>query len=266
MITQIFYFSATGNSLALARNIAMELGETELISIPKINGNCVTVIAPRIGLVFPVYAWGLPRIVADFVKKLKLDKDQYIFAVATAGGTPCNTLMELRKLLRKGGADLNAGFVVKESNHSPMSEDEPLIKFVSNIAGKQPELSQKRLPEIINTIKSNQQHRLESSSTLANFFGSLLHKVAIVSFQKMDRDFWVNDQCNLCKTCVRICPRGNIKIADHKPTWNQNCELCFGCFQWCPQKAIQYQKDSVTMERSHHPQITTKDIVVRNEC
>jgi flavodoxin len=75
MITQIFYFSATGNSLALARNIAMELGETELISIPKVSGNCVTATAPRIGLVFPVYAWGLPRIVADFIKELKLDKD-----------------------------------------------------------------------------------------------------------------------------------------------------------------------------------------------
>jgi len=35
MKTTIYYFSATGNSLNIARNIATELGDTELVSIAR---------------------------------------------------------------------------------------------------------------------------------------------------------------------------------------------------------------------------------------
>jgi flavodoxin len=39
METMIFYFSATGNSLAVARSIADGLGNTELVSIPQAMEN-----------------------------------------------------------------------------------------------------------------------------------------------------------------------------------------------------------------------------------
>ena len=66
MRTDIYYFSGTGNSLAIAQNIAEELGDTRLIPIPKAVQNGLDTTAPQLGLVFPVYVWGLPRMVADF--------------------------------------------------------------------------------------------------------------------------------------------------------------------------------------------------------
>ena len=86
MLTKIFYFTGTGNSLAVARNIADELGNTELISISKVINENVSPDAPKIGLVFPVYMWGIPNMVVDFVNKLHITEDQYIFAVATCAG------------------------------------------------------------------------------------------------------------------------------------------------------------------------------------
>ena len=101
--------------MAATRSIAAGLGEAELISIPTVMAGRINAAAPKIGLVFPVYAWGLPRIVADFVKKLKLNKEQYVFAVATSGGTPAGTLRQLQKMLQQSGADWAAGFVVKKT-------------------------------------------------------------------------------------------------------------------------------------------------------
>lgn len=77
----------------------------------------------------------------------------------------------------------------------------------------------------------------------------------IGSFKHADNDYWVDDNCNNCRNCERICPRGNIKIKNGKPAWDHDCELCFACIQWCPQEAIQYQKGTQEITRSHHPEL-----------
>jgi len=65
----IFYFSGTGNSLQVSKDIAEQLGDIELISIPNIiNNDIIQVQAESIGIVFPVYMLGLPLIVEDFIK------------------------------------------------------------------------------------------------------------------------------------------------------------------------------------------------------
>lgn len=262
MTTKIFYFSATGNSLNIARKIANGLGETELVPIPKVMNDRIYESAPKIGLVFPVYAWGMPRIVADFIKKLKLHKEQYIFAVAVSAGNPGGTLVQLKKILRRKGVNLNAGFVVKEANYSILNKN-ALINFVRSIAGGIPKSGEERLPEILATIQNKRNHRPETSAWGANLFGSLFHGMAIQVFKKADKGYWVDDKCNNCQTCERICPRGNIRIKGGRPVWNHNCELCFACIQWCPQEAIQYQNGTQGTTRSHHPDIKLKDMILR---
>ena len=202
------------------------------------------------------------RIVMDFAEKLKLNNGQYVFAVVTCGGTPGGTLTQLQKLLQQNGTDLNAGFVVREASHAPL-KDNILMRFVRSIAGKLPQSGKERLPEIVATIKNNQQHTPEASSWAANFVGSAFHKPAINTFKKSDQNFWVDDKCNLCRTCERVCPRENIKIENDKHIWSHNCELCFACLQWCPQEAIQYQQETIMKERSHHPEVKIKDMLLR---
>ncbi|MFH0886628.1 MAG: flavodoxin domain-containing protein, partial [bacterium] len=60
MKTIIFYFSSTGNSLQLSREIAASLGDTDILSIPKAMKNMPDLSSyDRIGFVFPVHIWGL---------------------------------------------------------------------------------------------------------------------------------------------------------------------------------------------------------------
>jgi ferredoxin len=260
--TKIYYFSATGNSLATARSIASGIGETELVAIPKVINGKIDTTANKIGLIFPVYAWGMPRIVVDFVKQLKLNKEQYVFAVATCGGTPAGTLLQLKKLLKRNGADLNAGFIVRETSGS-LGMENALIRLVRSVAGKLPQPGKERIPEIIATIQKGQKRRIEGSSFVANILGSLFYHLAIDSFRKADSGYWVDENCNNCGTCEKICPRKNIKIENDKPVWHHDCELCMACIHWCPKEAIQLQTGSSGKKRYHHPEVTLKEMILR---
>ena len=67
-------FYGTGNSLAVAKSICTHLGDFELISIASLAGTSgeIQPYADRVGIVCPVFVFGLPSIVAEFVQSLGL--------------------------------------------------------------------------------------------------------------------------------------------------------------------------------------------------
>ncbi len=58
MKASIFYFSATGSCLKVARDLAKELGDAEIINIVQVNESQVVLSADRIGIIYPVYMYG----------------------------------------------------------------------------------------------------------------------------------------------------------------------------------------------------------------
>ena len=66
MRTVIFYFSGTGNCLKVARDLASELGNTELIPVAKAIKDKAKVLVECIGIIYPVYMFGMPLIVKKF--------------------------------------------------------------------------------------------------------------------------------------------------------------------------------------------------------
>ena len=84
----MYYFTGTGNSLAAARKICGHLGDCELVSIASLATTTGEIHAgsERVGIVCPVYDFGLPSIVAEFVRRLDLSSAGYCFAVLTRGG------------------------------------------------------------------------------------------------------------------------------------------------------------------------------------
>jgi MinD superfamily P-loop ATPase len=71
----------------------------------------------------------------------------------------------------------------------------------------------------------------------------------------MDRNFWVDDKCNGCGICARVCPAENIALQAAKPVWQHWCEQCLACLQGCPREAIQYGRTTPHYRRYHHPDI-----------
>ena len=84
----LFYFTATGNSLFVARELAGETGQ--LLSIPQIiKDERLDFEADEIGFIFPDYAASAPMMVREFVSKARF-KAQYIFSVITFGNFAAN--------------------------------------------------------------------------------------------------------------------------------------------------------------------------------
>jgi flavodoxin len=86
---EIYYFSGTGNTLTVAREIASRTG-ARLIPVQKvIERATIAVGAPNLCIVFPSYlapASGVPMMVLRFVKKIANLPELRVFAVCTCGG------------------------------------------------------------------------------------------------------------------------------------------------------------------------------------
>ncbi len=102
----IFVFSATGNSMHVARRIA-NATEDYIVDI----ADCLrsesfefqTSANERVGFVFPTYFLGLPLPVEKFVEKLKLHcgQDAYVYLVTTFGTSPGASAALLPRLLKE---------------------------------------------------------------------------------------------------------------------------------------------------------------------
>ena len=123
--TTIYYFSGTGNSLKIARDLSEKVSTCELTPIAKaIKKDSIESSTEKVGFIFPLYWWGLPEIVQDFVKKIDLSKTDYIFAVITcARSTFGGGLHQLKSIIEKKSKKLNAGFLIPmPDNYIPLSD------------------------------------------------------------------------------------------------------------------------------------------------
>lgn len=120
MNNKIYFYSGTGNSLWTTQNMARLLDHVELIPMKAKEGTANNIDAEFTGFIFPVHMWGLPLRVIDFIQKLKTGSTNYYFAIAVNAGQVAATLLQLKKMLQRKGADLSCGFsLCLPSNYIP---------------------------------------------------------------------------------------------------------------------------------------------------
>ncbi|MDO5843948.1 MAG: EFR1 family ferrodoxin [Methanocorpusculum sp.] len=230
----IYYFSGTGNSKWIALEIAKGISD-EAVSIPdaiKNNSEPKTIKSGEtFGIIFPVYAWDTPKIVKEFISKIKIEDGAFVFAVCTCGGECGNLFKSLAKIIK-----LNSGYSILMPNNyivlgGAYSEDE--IK--SRIAN-----AKEFIAKICASVSS------KKSEFVFHKGGFAWIKTALISlmFNKFtsDRKFFAENSCSGCGLCSRLCPVENINLENEMPVWNHKCIQCMACIQHCPKEAIQYGK------------------------
>jgi ferredoxin len=256
MKTKIYVYTGTGNSLWIARQLALELEEATIEFMPFLSKD-VLVEADRVGIIFPVHIWGLPNHVIQFVKHLQMKPETYLFALAVNAGQTAATLLQLRKLMSPLQLSLASGYsMVMPTNYIPWGGPGPI-----EAQQKLFKEAQEKVKAIAGFILRGERKKLERGPFWQNILFSLIYKMSFRQIQKMDKNFWVDDKCNRCEICSKVCPVNNIKIINERPTWFHRCEQCFACLQWCPQEAIQYGKKTPKYQRYHHPEVTLKDML-----
>ncbi|HOX32702.1 MAG TPA: EFR1 family ferrodoxin [Spirochaetales bacterium] len=265
MKTVIYYYTATGNSLALARELARGLGDASVVPMGKARGAAVKPAAERVGLVFPIYAWGAPRTVEEFAASLDPSGISYAFAIASCGGTAAGTLPRLRRILRSKGGELHAGFVVRSPGYlvsDPESKAAKLIELVRRHSGPLPGTEAERLPGILAAVAACRSSKPERGAFLGTALGDFFHGMAAKQFPAMDSGYEVSSACTGCGTCVRVCPRANVALAEGRPAWRHDCDNCGACATWCPSRAIS-QAGGLAPTGKHRAEVRLEDMLLR---
>lgn len=260
----ILYFSGTGNSLQVAKDISAKIGGVQLCKLASLTDeNKVKVKSKILGIVFPVYYARLPLVVESVLNKLEIDKDTYVFAIATFAGSPAEVLNKLSNTLQSNGKTLNSGFLIRMPGNN--------IYYFGAMSLKRQNKDFKRekdkVKEISYIIKLRKNCKYELSKLLIDIpidriFIKSTNKI-MENFHIRDKKFWVNENCNGCGVCKSICPVNNIEIVENKPKWKHNCEQCTSCIQYCPNEAIQWGIRTVKRKRYKNPNVNINELMVR---
>ncbi len=115
---KLYYFSGTGNSLAIARRIAQGIPGTQLLPILRASPSERPTGA--LGIVFPVHMVSVPVPVRSYLNSADLSGLQYFFAVGTHGGTAGTVGAYINNLQRaRGGRLLDEYFAVRMVLNTP---------------------------------------------------------------------------------------------------------------------------------------------------
>lgn len=249
----IFYFSGTGNTRWVARQIAEAIGE-ELHYIPDLiredRYKFELKEGERIGFCFPTHGWQPPRIVRDFISKMKVNRADrhFCWAVTTCGDNMGEAMTILNKeLTANERLRLEDGRVLQaESMFSViMPEAYVCLPFMyTDTKEKETEkiaTARSRMAHITDTIKTCRKGvvELEKGATprlYSYVIGGYFNKRMIT-----DKKFMVDeDVCIKCGKCAKVCPVDNIKGTPPEWLHNGRCTCCLACYHYCPVHAINY--------------------------
>ena len=230
---KIFYFTTTGNSLAVARAIGGELFSLVGVLSSGVGEWCDD---EAIGVVCPVYFGALPRPVREFLDMAVL-RAPYRFLVLTCGNTPAFAVND-----RMVGWDYIAS-VRMVDNYFPMFD----------VAKQVRELPAKHVEDRVNRICSDIAGRRVYREPVTMFGRIAGWYMGLFPLSKNAyRNFYIDGaKCTSCGLCEKLCPVSNIVMNDGRPVIGEMCMTCGACYHNCPSAAIRYKGEKSRMQYRH---------------
>ena len=286
----IFYFSGTGNTKWAASKLASATQE-DLISIApymRADDSSHTLAEPfilkeneRLGFVFPVHGWRVPKLVREFIRRMKVqrvDSDAaensasaerkalsdaaenrpFAYCVCTAGDSIGLTIENLNEIISQNPSLQALGITEVSSSYSLIMPESYVGLPFMDVDPKEKEIRKKsKSTQELAMICEEIFDRKEGVSRLVKgpipwFFtkvvGGFFENVLIT-----DKRFHVEkDKCVKCGICAKVCPVGDIKGGHGEyPEWlhHKDCLNCFTCYHHCPHHAIEFGKQTQKKEQ-----------------
>ena len=273
----IFYFSGTGNTKWAASKLAAATRE-DLISIApymRADDSSHNLAEPfilkeneRLGFVFPVHGWRVPKLVREFISKMKIQREPsdasaenkakaddclknrpFAYCVCTAGDSIGLTIENLNKVISQNPSLQALGITEVSSSYSLIMPESYIGLPFMDVDPKEREIRKKEnAAQELAVVCEEIFDRKEGISRLVKgpipwFFtkvvGGFFENVLIT-----DKRFHVEkDRCVKCGICANVCPVGDIKGGHGEyPVWlhHKDCLTCFTCYHHCPHHAIEF--------------------------
>lgn len=241
----LLYFSATGNSKALATALSDATHDERLIDLAQYTlADSIDITlneGEALGFVFPIYGWSLPTIVKESLNKLRSNatRSTYTYVAVTCGDDCGMAEIHIRKALKGAGLSLCAGFSINMPDCYiclPGFDVDPdderkakLSSFYSAVRTMATAISRKE--NVINIKRGALPY------TKTYVLGGLFRRFLITP-----KPFHSTDACTGCGRCATVCPLHNITLADQRPQWGNHCATCLACYHHCPTRAIRFGK------------------------
>ncbi|MDR2035619.1 MAG: EFR1 family ferrodoxin [Coriobacteriales bacterium] len=254
--TTIYYFSATGNSLAVARHLTEALDVEEPISVPGSLINEDPYLEARgatsLGFVFPVQRATIPEMLRGFIQSMPIDPHCYYFAISTYSLFGSNEFWDIDELLVSKGAALNYAASVK------MMGNVGIVGPSTATINKRLERMEHQVDGIATAIAYHQQSFFPRANKLLGW--------AVKNFTHLYRKyivFRIDKRCKGCGICVQVCPAQNIQLQKtdsevSAPIRSDKCEACLACVHWCPASAVRMSKRRHTSY--HNPRVLPEEL------
>lgn len=242
----IFYFTGTGNSGYVAHEMERLLLEKAFFM------NEMAPIDPEgesLGFIFPVYAWGVPPNVANFISKLpygfweRIKTGQIpVWVVMTCGDEVAKAPEMIADVLAKAG-------VKAESVWSVIMPNNYVLLPGFDVDSKDIEKNKLRasLPRIREVVAGIKIHMNCVDVTRGSIPG-LKSRLVYPLFKRwgiFTKKWHASASCVSCGICVKSCPQNNVSLNNEGlPVWGDYCCSCLACYHSCPKHAVEYGKET----------------------
>jgi len=272
----IFYFSGTGNSRWAAIKLASATQERlidiaeEMRTMKKSGARTTEPFilkeGERLGFVFPIHGWRVPRLVREYLSRLQVflqsnteqesaiqTKDNsyrpFTYAVCTAGDSIGKAIENLNETIARNTALGRLDIHQVDSSYSLiMPESYVGLPFMDVDSKEKEQRKKNKASSMLNAIIEEVYVKKKGISRLVKgpvpwFFtkvvGGFFEHVLIT-----DKHFHVTKtKCVKCGICANICPVKDIDGGKGEmPKWlhHKDCLTCFSCYHHCPHHAIEF--------------------------
>lgn len=243
----IFCFSGNGNTRLIADRLSHIIGHEvthlrgDLLLHPSTNDITIAEGEDIIWM-FPVYSWGIPPVVRNFIDNIRLhiSKETRHHMVATMGDDAGLTDKMWRKLMTdKGWNPVSAQGVIMPNTYTLMKGFDIDPK---DIAADKIKAALHSIDAIADTIRSGKSVTNIHRGSFAWIKSRLIYP-SFVKYAISPCKFHVHE-CISCGKCAKNCPMDNIIMTEIDgitiPVWGNKCAMCLGCYNVCPRHAVEY--------------------------